>query len=117
MARLFRLIKLLRLLRSARILNRVKTKLGWTYLTFSMLQFAAILIFLTHLMACIWGAGAEILQGEDDEAINYFVDHIPRLKKLHPQLRIFQFVQGPGETVFIPGGWWHAVLNLVSEIK
>ena len=56
-------------------------------------------------------------KGEDDEAINYFVDHIPRLKKLHPQLRIFQFVQGPGETVFIPGGWWHAVLNLVSEIK
>ena len=57
-----------------------------------------------------------MLKGEDDEAINYFVDHIPRLKRLHPQLRIFEFIQGPGDTVFIPGGWWHAVLNLDDTI-
>eukprot|EP01041_Mallomonas_annulata_P013588 gene13588-28861_t len=57
-----------------------------------------------------------IRKGEDDEAINYFIDLIPRLRVTYPELNIVEFIQYPGDTVFIPGGWWHAVLNLDDTI-
>jgi histone arginine demethylase JMJD6 len=57
-----------------------------------------------------------IPKGEDDEAVNYFVDHLPRLKAANPDLDMTLFLQRPGETVFVPGGWWHAVLNLEDSI-
>jgi histone arginine demethylase JMJD6 len=61
-------------------------------------------------------AKRQILPDEDDEAINFFIDLIPRLKRDYPTLDVYQFIQGPGDTVFIPGGWWHAVLNLEDSI-
>jgi histone arginine demethylase JMJD6 len=57
-----------------------------------------------------------IAKGEDDEAVNYFVDHLPRLKKKDPDCEMRLFIQYPGDTVFIPGGWWHAVLNIDDTI-
>jgi histone arginine demethylase JMJD6 len=58
-----------------------------------------------------------IRKGEDDEAVNYFVDLLPRLKRsAHPPAGMIEFTQMPGDTVFIPGGWWHAVLNLDDTI-
>lgn len=62
--------------------------------------------------------GLEVLRrGEDDEAVNYFADLLPRIKQRYgPELRIMEFIQEPGETVYVPGGWWHGVLNLTDTI-
>ena len=58
----------------------------------------------------------EIKSHEDDEATNYFIDLIPRVKAAYPDVDVYQFIQYPGETLFVPGGWWHAVVNLDDTI-
>lgn len=62
----------------------------------------------------------EEFRGKDyeDEAINYFVEILPRIKQKYSaeELELIEFVQGPGETVFVPGGLWHAVMNLEDTI-
>ena len=55
-----------------------------------------------------------IKKGEDDEAIHYFVDFLPRLRE--QGFDFLEFTQLAGDTVYIPGGWWHAVLNLEDSI-
>lgn len=66
---------------------------------------------------------------EDDEAIHYFMYILPRIKRRaeqilleqpnHPDYQNFvcyEFTQNPNETVFVPNGWWHAVLNSENTI-
>jgi histone arginine demethylase JMJD6 len=58
--------------------------------------------------------GKKYLQkGEEYEAIAYFAKLLPRIKKNEGEnLKYIEFIQNPGETVFVPGGWWHAVVNV-----
>jgi histone arginine demethylase JMJD6 len=55
-------------------------------------------------------------KGEDDEAANYFMKVLKRLKDTNPGIVMYEFTQNPGETLFVPSGWWHAVLNLEDTV-
>jgi len=60
---------------------------------------------------------SKITLDDEDEAINYFIEIFPKIKlKYGNYLREIIFIQKKNETVFIPGGWWHVVLNLDDTI-
>lgn len=45
------------------------------------------------------------------------MDLLPRIRrKYRDSIKIYEFIQYPGDTVFVPGGWWHAVLNLEDSV-
>lgn len=50
-------------------------------------------------------------KGEDDEAVMYFDFLLPRLKQTYPDVRVYEGLQKPGDVIFVPGRWWHGVLN------
>eukprot|EP01066_Platyproteum_vivax_P016863 Platyproteum_vivax@DN7243_c0_g1_i2.p1 len=57
-----------------------------------------------------------IIKGEDDEAIMWFDNILPRIRAKTPDLPIIEGVQQPGWVIFVPPKWWHAVVNLDDTI-
>ena len=56
---------------------------------------------------------------EDDEAIDWFLKILPRIKaegRARGNFTYVEFIQYPGDTIFLPGGWWHAVLNIDDSV-
>mmetsp|Transcript_15342 Transcript_15342/g.18669 ORF Transcript_15342/g.18669 Transcript_15342/m.18669 type:complete len:560 (+) Transcript_15342:132-1811(+) len=63
-------------------------------------------------------------RNEDDEAIHYFMFILPRLKRHYTSgistefgpFECYEFNQYAGDTIYIPNGWWHAVINLTHTV-
>ena len=51
---------------------------------------------------------------DDLEAFAWFGMVLPRL--IQQGVPRIELIQEPGETIFVPGGWWHAVLNLTDTV-
>lgn len=58
-------------------------------------------------------------RGDDDEAVSYFSNILPKIRAENTTregMEMYEFIQYPGETIFVPGGWWHAVYNMDDTV-
>lgn len=57
-----------------------------------------------------------VMKPFDREAVSWFHHVYPRFAandyELAKQYGMIEVIQGPGETMFVPGGWPHIVMNL-----
>ena len=51
---------------------------------------------------------------DDASSLQWYFSVYPQLA---PQERPLEFIQEPGDVIFIPSGWWHMVLNLETTVS
>lgn len=82
-------------------------------------------LFPPHVAKNVVKGTGLVRDDEDDEAVHYFSFILPRIKRKATLMKgmpkykgfaCFEFTQNAGETVFVPHGWWHAVLNLSDTV-
>jgi histone arginine demethylase JMJD6 len=82
-------------------------------------------LFPPHVPKSVVKGNGLVRDEEDDEAVHYFSFILPRIKRKatlmgglpkYANFCCFEFTQNPGETVYVPHGWWHAVLNLTDTV-
>lgn len=42
----------------------------------------------------------------------WWASEYPRLKAIKEEVGMVEIIQQPGEIIYVPGGWWHAVINI-----
>lgn len=77
------------------------------------------MLFPPHIPKCVVKGKGLVARGlvrqeDTEESIDWFLYVLPKIIETEGahNLQIMQCIQGPGDTIFVPGGWWHAVVNL-----
>ena len=73
------------------------------------------ILFEPHVSRQLVKSKSLKLPHEDDEAIDYVKNILPRIKdKIKNEnlgVKVYEILQEPGELIFVPTNWWHAVAS------
>ncbi|BDA43423.1 probable bifunctional arginine demethylase and lysyl-hydroxylase JM at N-terminal half [Coccomyxa sp. Obi] len=61
----------------------------------------------------VWVDENNDVQWDSPSSLTWFLEVYPTLE---PEERPLEVVQHPGEVIFVPGNWWHLVLNLEPSV-